>query len=216
MSEVFRRRHLPHWDVAGAPYFVTACLAGSTATCLRELEVHRRELDSRPRPAEISESDWDHRNRKLLFAKLDDLLDDRPAVCHLATPDLARIVRDALRHFAGVRYRLLAYVVMPSHLHCVFAPLPEWCETLRPGRTPREIITHSLKSYTANLCNRSLGIRGPFWQDESYDHWVRDDDEVTRIIHYIEYNPVKAGLASDPAEFEFSSAFGRAEATAAP
>ena len=42
MNEIFRRRHLPHWDVPGATYFVTACLADSIPAqgllSIRELE----------------------------------------------------------------------------------------------------------------------------------------------------------------------------------
>ena len=47
---------------------------------------------------------------------------------------------------------------------------------------------------------------GAFWQSESYDHWVRDDDELLRIIDYIENNPVKAGLAALPEDYRWSSA----------
>jgi putative DNA methylase len=53
---------------------------------------------------------------------------------------------------------------------------------------------HSLKSYTANKANAILGRTGRFWQKESYDHWVRDDDELERIVNCIRANPVKAGL----------------------
>jgi type I restriction enzyme R subunit len=45
-----------------------------------------------------------------------------------------------------------------------------------------------------------------FWQDESYDHWARDDDEVLRIIHYIENNPVAAGLCARAQNWPWSSA----------
>jgi len=41
-----------------------------------------------------------------------------------------------------------------------------------------------------------LGRTGePFWQKESYDHWVRNQAEFLRIKAYIENNPVKAGLS---------------------
>jgi REP element-mobilizing transposase RayT len=57
------------------------------------------------------------------------------------------------------------------------------------------VIIISLKGYTARLANRTLGCTGaPFWQAESYDHWVRNEDEYRRIVRYIESNPVKAGL----------------------
>ena len=55
---------------------------------------------------------------------------------------------------------------------------------------------HSLKSYTANEANKLLRRTGQFWQHESYDHWVRDEDEMERIVAYINANAVKAGLAA--------------------
>ena len=51
----------------------------------------------------------------------------------------------------------------------------------------------------------------PFWQKESYDHWVRDSAELERIRHYIEQNPVKAGLVSRPQDYPWLSASGRRE-----
>jgi hypothetical protein len=65
----------------------------------------------------------------------------------------------------------------------------------------------SLKGFTAREANRLLGRTGePFWQRESYDHRVRDDAEWNRIAHYIEDNPVKAGLVSCAREYLWSSA----------
>ena len=65
----------------------------------------------------------------------------------------------------------------------------------------------SLKRFTAREGNRLLGLTGqPFWQDESYDRLVRNGTEFERIWHYIEMNPVQAGLAATPDEFQWSSA----------
>jgi REP-associated tyrosine transposase len=68
---------------------------------------------------------------------------------------------------------------------------------------------HSLKRYTAGQANSMLGLQGSFWQQESYDHWVRDGDELERIIEYIEENPVKAKLVREPQDWVFSSALDR-------
>lgn len=54
----------------------------------------------------------------------------------------------------------------------------------------------SLKRHTARQANIVLGREGGFWQDESYDHVIRDNEEFLRIIHYVLENPVKAGLVS--------------------
>jgi hypothetical protein len=66
-----------------------------------------------------------------------------------------------------------------------------------------------MKSFTAHECHRVLRRTGAFWQDESYDHCVRDEDELLRIIDYVEQNPVKAGLVKSAADFPFSSAYDR-------
>jgi hypothetical protein len=75
-----------------------------------------------------------------------------------------------------------------------------------PKRTPREQIVHRRNRHTAWECNQLLGVRGAFWQHESYDHWIRDAEELERIILYIEANPVKAGLSAAPELWPFSSA----------
>ena len=61
-----------------------------------------------------------------------------------------------------------------------------------------------LKGRTARYCNQELERSGVFWQSESYDHVVRDDRELERIIRYILGNPVKAGLVRDWHEWKFA------------
>ena len=66
----------------------------------------------------------------------------------------------------------------------------------------------SLKGYSAYQANRVLGRAGePFWQRESYDHWVRNQEERQRIASsYIENNPVKAGVIAQAEDYRWSSA----------
>jgi putative transposase len=206
--EVIRRRDLPHWDVPGATYFVTTCLEGSIpARGLLDLARFRKDLGRQPRPPHLSKQEWQVHCWKRSFARLDYWLDNWPARRVLAEAPLAKIVVGSFFHFAGERYDLLAFVVMPSHLHWLFRPLPEWVETLPDDeRTPRERVTYSLNRYTATRCNRHLRTKGAFWQTESYDHWVRDVDEMERIIRYIEENPVKAKLVEQADQWPYSSA----------
>jgi len=209
-SETFRRRHLPHWDVPGATYFITACLEGSIpAQGLADIRTYEAALAHRPRPEGMSEADWAVHCWKLKFVRAERWLDHQPAVGHLVKPELAKIVAEALLFFAGTRCEVPAFVVMPSHFHWVVRPLESWYETLEPDpqqRTPRARLTHSIKSYTSGQCNQWLGVAGRFWQQESYDHWARDVDELERIIHYVEYNPVKAGLVADARDWLYGSA----------
>jgi hypothetical protein len=94
---------------------------------------------------------------KLTFARTDAWLDNQPAVRHLSDARLAQLLVDALYHFAGTQYDLLAFVVMPSHLHWVFQPTETWVNSLGldgMSRTPRERIVHSRNRFTAVECNK--------------------------------------------------------------
>jgi putative transposase len=206
--ELVRRRDLPHWDMPGAAYFVTTCLHGSIpAQGMLDIARHRAELEKRPRAIGMPEEEWKLRSWKLSFVRVDEWLDRRCANRVLESPELAQLVVDSIRYFAGERYDLFAFVVMPSHFHWLFQPRREWIETLADDkRSPRQRITYSLNRFTATQCNKVLNKTGSFWQKESFDHWVRDVEELERIIRYVEENPVKAGLVSAPEEWRFSSA----------
>ena len=82
---------------------------------------------------------------------------------------------------------------MPNHVHLVCTPLPREDGTYQPLHR----VLQSLKRHTARQANRILGRQGPFWQAESYDHVVRDEAELVRIVEYLINNPVKAGLIAD-------------------
>jgi putative transposase len=211
--ELVRRRDLPHWDVPDAAYFVTTCLEGSIpAQGLLDIARFRRDLGGQRRPEKTSEETWKANCWKKCFARMDEWLDRQPPNKALERPELAIVVVNSMRYFAEERYDLLAYVVMPSHIHWVFQPRREWIGTFvdYDNRTPRERITYSLNRFTAGKCNKLLNRTGPFWQHESFDHWVRDLDELDRIMRYIEENPVKAGLVAAAEPWPYSSAYIRA------
>jgi putative transposase len=156
--------------------------------------------------------EWTLRQWKLNFSRIDRWLDESKGCRFLEDKRLAEVVVEALFHFAGKRYDLLGFVVMPSHLHWVFRPLKERVKKLQPGirvRTPRERIIHSINRWTAARCNQLLKRSGEFWQHECYDHWVRSAEEMQRILEYIDDNPVKAGLVPFPEEWLWSSAWYR-------
>ena len=210
-----RKRNLPHIDVDGKPYFITACLNGSIpAAGLRKIRAYRTELANRPKPVELTDAQWKLNQHKLVFKLVDQLLDHESPVNHLDDDRLAAIIENAFLHFADERYLLLAFVIMPSHHHWLFHPKEEWSENLstEPGnrkRTPRETISHSIQSFTGRKCNELLKTNGPFWQHETFDHYSRNDDETLRIVNYIENNPVAAGLCEQPDQFRWSSAWHR-------
>jgi REP element-mobilizing transposase RayT len=129
---------------------------------------------------------------------VDKHLDAGLGTCHLRDPALAVIVAGAIQFFAGQRYELRAWVVMPNHVHAVVWPKPP--HTL-------STILHSWKSYSAHEINhRLLAPVVPFWQGESYDHLIRDEDDLRRCCHYTLMNPVNAGLCARMEDWQWSSA----------
>jgi REP element-mobilizing transposase RayT len=93
-------------------------------------------------------------------------------------------------------YYLYAWAIMPNHVHAILKPRIELSAVMR-----------WLKGRTARKANRILGRTGaPFWQDESFDHWIRSDQELCALIEYVEQNPVKAGLVLAAEQWPWSSA----------
>jgi putative transposase len=208
---IFYRRNLPHWQPRGAVIFFTWRLDSSLPQeVLSRLAAERCRLDHDALCQDESERDRAIRHDKILFVLYDDAL-DRSADGPLWLKDirLAQIVIDALFYQNEKLYDLFAFVVMTNHVHVLLRPLV--VPTFQSATyTPISRITQSLKGFTAHECNRILDRTGqPFWQHESYDHWVRDERELSRIVTYIEFNPVKAHLVEQPEDWRWSSAWER-------
>lgn len=172
------RRRLPHIYPDSATLFVTWSLHGVLPPSFST------------RPGKLSDGQ--------AFVWMDRQLDmARCGPMYLRQPALAQVVMESIHK--GVQlghYELYAFVIMANHVHIL----------IRPQIDP-SILLKSLKGSTAREANQLLKRTGePFWQKESYDHWVRDGAEFNRIRAYIENNPVKAGLVRLPEEYAWSSA----------
>jgi putative DNA methylase len=122
----------------------------------------------------------------------------------LAQPAVARMVTQTLHYGDAARnwYRLHGWVVVPNHVHIVMTPQHAFSEIMR-----------WLKWTTARRANQILGRRAmAFWQDEYFDHWIRDQQDFERIVQYVERNPVAAGLVESAEQWPWSSANERIDA----
>jgi REP element-mobilizing transposase RayT len=185
---MFYRRRLPHWqpDLTEGTFFITWRLAG----CIPPTRLPHRLAGESACPTLPAGR---------AFLALDREV-DKAAIGPVWLRDarVARVVADALlygetgRHY----YKLRAWVIMPNHVHVLLRP-----------EAPLPAITRWLKGSTARQANLLLGQTGSaFWQDESFDHRVRDEMELDRIAAYVERNPVSARLAANPQDWPWSSA----------
>jgi DNA polymerase III alpha subunit len=197
-------RSLPHWQQEGATYFVTFRLADSLPRDV--FDQWRAARDLALRDAQDAARNSDEAKAKMAAQiaeefgdKLEQHLDESIGDCWLRDPEVAGIVERALRHFDGERYVLGSYVVMPNHVHVLVRPVME-------HKLPD--ILQSWKSFTAKEANKRLGREGEFWQPESFDHIVRNEQKLEEFNRYIQANPIKAGLGKD--EFRLGAGSGAA------
>ncbi len=173
------RNYLPHLDSPDLVQTVTFRLVDSLAESVRQALASDPNRDSKREAA----------------------LDVGYGACWLREPTVAALVEDALLHFDGERYRLIAWCVMPNHLHAMFEP--------KQGYRLGDIVG-SWKRFSARAANRELSREGAFWQSEYYDRYVRNDAHFAAAIEYIEQNPVSAGLVVRAVDWPWSSARRRA------
>jgi REP element-mobilizing transposase RayT len=183
MDPTWRSRgYLPHCDGLSRQQFITYRLADSLPQAVLQ------RLD-----AECPGTDQDPERR----ARIEAYLDTGHGSCVLRNTACAAVVEDNLLHFDGERYRLIAWVVMPNHVHALI--------DLPPG-TSLDAVVHSWKSYTAKHINRLIDGTGTLWQREYWDRYIRDMEHLQKTIAYIDHNPVAAGLVRSPMDWRFGSA----------
>lgn len=191
----YYRRRLPHIQIAGSTYFVTFRLMNSLPKeALDNLAEESERIKKLPADqVDLAQRRW--------FGKFDDYLDR--VLCgesFLKNEQVADIVAEAIHYRDGKVYTLEAFCIMPNHGHVVCTPLEKESGEFNSLTE----IFQSLKRHTARQSNLMLGRSGAFWQDESYDHIVRDQAELERIVKYVLYNPVKAGLVDDWKDWKWS------------
>jgi REP element-mobilizing transposase RayT len=154
--------------------------------------------------------------QSVYFGKFDKLLDASDyGPTWIKQKEIAQIVKDAINFYDKKKYDLICYTIMSNHVHQVFTPIvgrdlsrPENQSMLDMNvELQLPIVTDILrliKGSTARECNKILNRTGAFWQHESYDHVVRDYDELQRIVEYVLNNPVKANLCERWEEWNWS------------
>jgi putative transposase len=176
----YSSNYLPHFDKPGLQQFITYRLADSLPASRRaEWETLLK-----------VENDPERQRRLELY------LDRSFGACHLRNPRVAEMVQENLWHFDGKSYRLLAWIIMPNHVHVV---IEVW-------QVPLGEILKSWKSYTAKQANQILSRTGTFWEEDYFDRYVRDEKNFWQYVRYIENNPTKAHLARAPEDWLWSSA----------
>jgi hypothetical protein len=145
------RGYLPHFDSPETIQFVTFRLADSLPrTVVESLRLQEESLQA-----------------------FEQRLDAGLGACWLRKPEIASLVEGALLHADGERYRLLAWCLMPNHVHVVVE---------MQGNISLSAVLKSWKSFTVRRANAELGRSGSFWHADYFDCYMRDEAHLHRTI----------------------------------
>ena len=195
------RGYLPHCDFPNLIQFVTFRLEDSMPAARR--------------------GEWEHllkiENVRDRRTKLEEYLDRGVGECHLRDERIAKIAEDALLHFQNDRYELLAWCVMPNHVHVLvdvrLTPLGKMLQSWKRFiATQAEAILAERRSPTRQVADDDSNEPGRRpalqlrWQREYWDTFMRDEELERKAVRYIDNNPMKAKLCRTAEEWKFSSA----------
>ena len=228
------RGYLPHWDHPGMIQSLNFRLGDAMPQ--KVIEKWRQELGisgqsarlgapaSPPASSKVTHQrgrrdagapsvEAERKSAVALRRRIEEYLDAGHGDCWLRRPEIASLVEGALLHFDTQRYLLLAWCVMPNHVHALNETKEGW---LLDG------VLHSWKSFTSHEAGKILrgaaggtpafpGSKRPrpaseFWQREYLDRYVRNAEHYANVLAYIEENPVKSGLAKIKTDWPWSSA----------
>ena len=130
--------------------------------------------------------------------------DDRPLFITFSTHDRWRLppgartiaLRHAL-HDHETKIYVDVVVIMPDHAHVILTVSPNEPEL----NVDLSSVMKAMKGVSARRINELLCRTGHVWQDESFDHVIRDSERSRAKIEYVCANPVRAGLVSSPDEY---------------
>jgi REP element-mobilizing transposase RayT len=177
----YSRGYHPHFDSLDVIQTINFRLADSLPTI--ELKRLQQEMTLKPDSERLE--------------YIEACLDKGHGECYLNNPRIAQVVEGALLFFDNQRYHLVAWVIMPNHVHVMAEMFDKY---------PIAGVVKSWKGFTAREANKILGRSGEFWERDYFDRFVRNEEHYYNAMSYIHMNPVKAGLVEKPEDWPFSSA----------
>lgn len=188
--QIRNRGRLPHWEKESGLYFITFRLADSLPkSVLKKIAERHRILEAANTSGARLLPEQETELAEYSTRRIEEYCDRGSGSCALADQRIAGATATALRFRDGKHYRLLAWCIMPNHVHVV--------ARLLPGADLATVLK-TWKQFSSKVANQALGQSGRFWQREYYDRLIRNEQEYSRAVRYVLENPVKAGLKDWP------------------
>ncbi len=166
--------NLPHYDSYNILHAITFRLCDSIpVSAIAKLERQLLRVTN------------DDEKRVIIQKKIQYWLDQGHGSCVLRDKRIAEIVVNTLKFFHEKRYDLVAWVIMPNHVHVIircYDDLPVF-KTIK-----------SWKSFSAREIHRIKNATGAFWQNDFFDRFIRDAYHLLNALKYIGNNVKHGGV----------------------
>ena len=180
MPTGFWRKNLPHLQQTGKIHMVNFRLADSMPQSLVVQYKHLKEDFIKKHPYPWDNATYDE-YRSIISTPVEKYIDSGYGSCVLKFQEIRQYLIDSLDFYDMERYAMLAYVIMPNHVHMLVTPF---------GGYDLYATLSSIKSYSATKINRYLGRKGALWQEESFDTVIRSHPHYLKCLEYIKANPL--------------------------
>jgi putative transposase len=131
------------------------------------------------------------------------------ALAHRGDDLLVREVgrlRDSVRKVKADRpFDILAFVVLPDHLHTIWQLPKGDCDFSTRWRLIKREFTVSLGQTRPRSDSKVKKGEAGLWQRRFWDHHIRNEADLSAHLRYCWYNPVKHGLVKKPLDWPLSS-----------
>src|SRR5438105_2118712 len=114
-----------------------------------------------------------------------------------------QVRRQLLQTAVNHDVELIAYCLMPDHVHALIAGLTDGADNRKCADVFRQISSfHFDRAFASTL-----------WQEGYFDRALRDEEATLDVVSYIVLNPVRAGLCARAADYPYlgSSRYNMAE-----
>ncbi len=105
--------------------------------------------------------------------------------------------------------KLVAYVVMPNHLHFIAHPkdgqLSHFLTRFKPAATKGVDALAAMKNHEKARAWLRTPQGRSLWQDGKHSLHLWSEKLIRQKINYIHDNPVRSGLVTQPADYPWSS-----------
>jgi putative transposase len=102
-------------------------------------------------------------------------------------------------------FATIAICILPDHLHAIWGLPAGDADFSKRWSLIKSTFSRALPSASDRSLSKTAKREKGIWQRRYWEHAVREQDDLTRHIDYVHFNPVKHGLVSRVTDWPHSS-----------